>query len=350
MMAHVEDPHYTFNYVGHDGEPYSRAVYWDALYAFSVSKERLLAADRILPHSTVPWALYLAMKGRNRESKQKLLTDTAYRDLPLVGKVADIVVASAEDDFGSLLVPDSQHYPIQVSSLPPLTIYPVAGGTDPTSSGDGISSIYKAAEIAGITNRDVALVELGNRTHAEIERQIDDSVKAGAETTALVPRSQTIDDLYLRLYGDPRCIKLITEVIDAKGGYDSKLVTSFLSFCLRQIHHHADLGTTFREERLDAILGRAEAHSTGFLPYHHVTVLGYVVAGGLEVNRKDPERTARSYQVDPGVDPGSIVLGEVGRRISRAVIKRIVKTALSHNIRDVVFVDELPIGASEVRR
>ena len=170
---------------------------------------------------------------------------------------------------------------------------------------------------------------------------IVDSVKAGAGSRALVPQSETIDDLYLKLYSDPQCIKLITEVIDAKGGYDSKLVSGFLSFSLRHIHRYADLGPTFRQERLDAILGRAEAHSTGFLPYHHITVLGYVVAGDLDVNREDPERTGRSYQVDPNIDPGSIVLREVEGRLTRAAIKGITRMALGGNIKDMIFVDEL---------
>ena len=173
--GHTIDPQYVFNFVSHGGRPYSREVYWEKLYSVSVSEETILAADRIVPHSTAPWALYLTMKGRHKTSKQKLLADASYENLPLIKKVTDIVVASAEDDFGSLLVPDSQQYPVQVSSLPSEAVRPIAGGTDATSTGDEISSIYKAAEIAGITNRDTALVELGNRAHTEIERQIDDS-------------------------------------------------------------------------------------------------------------------------------------------------------------------------------
>ena len=160
--GHTIDPQYVFNFVSHGGRPYSREVYWEKLYSVSVSEETILAADRIVPHSTAPWALYLTMKGRHKTSKQKLLADASYENLPLIKKVTDIVVASAEDDFGSLLVPDSQQYPVQVSSLPSEAVRPIAGGTDATSTGDEISSIYKAAEIAGITN-------------TEIERQIDDS-------------------------------------------------------------------------------------------------------------------------------------------------------------------------------
>jgi hypothetical protein len=155
------------------------------------------------------------------------------------------------------------------------------------------------------------------------------------------------EDTWQRLCGDGKLVQLVKAQIDARGGFVSPLVKSFLRFCYgwvvkkaRELSEKGRFDREFAHERLQNVIGRAEADHLRVLPYHEIVMLGRVVRGELSPNPDDPERTAGSFQVDPATDLSRIVLREVRGRLQRTRLNAAARASFRENIKRIRYVDE----------
>ena len=90
------------------------------------------------------------------------------------------------------------------------------------------------------------------------------------------------------------------------------------------------------------VLGSDTGEGHFVLDYHDVTILGYVAEWRVRKDKSDPDSTVHSYKVDPRVDPGALVVAEVGGRARRFLIRKLVEHTFNqhHNIERIRYVDE----------
>jgi len=318
-MPRTIDTRYNFNFVGVDESPYSRQVYWEALYSLSANGHQFLLTDRTAPHSTLPYALYLTAKGKKRLEQRG--TTSSNKNVALVQQITDLVEVPSEED--ALM----------------------RGGSGESLARYEGSSETDIGALAGVTKRDQKLVQAGYLVHRALQQQHDMAVR-GSEN-ALARTNDGGMSFWDKAYGNRKYLQFVMQVLQAKGSYlVGTSVPHFLSYCLTKFAQQADLDPVFWKEELESMLGEAEASASGFLPYHNVTILGFLQVGSLRRNNVDPESTGRSFQVDPNTDLSEIVLRELKGGCIRSVVRKIARWTLHQNIKlpnGLVFVDEIEV-------
>lgn len=204
--------------------------------------------------------------------------------------------------------------------------------------------------LADLSEEDIRWFSLSCRVQALVEEQLHDAVGAARDETkedALVLGRGLEDDFYTRLYANPKYLEFVKRVMDAKGGYASPLVNHFVSFYAKSLNRRIresirdeQAETDFLKERVEGVLGKEEAGSLHVLPAYAITILGHVEKGDLPMNGEDPEKTGKSYQVDPGIDPGNILLREITEGVSRIYTKGFIWYVFGRNhcARSITFV------------
>ncbi len=204
--------------------------------------------------------------------------------------------------------------------------------------------------LADLSEEDVRWFSLSCRVQALVEEQLQETVgisKAKEKKDALVHREDLEDDFFTRLYANPKYLEFVKRVMDAKGGYASPLVSHFVSFYAKSLNlriresiREKQVDTDFLRERVEGVLGKEEAGSLHVLPAYEVTILGHVEKGDLPLNEEDPEKTGKSYQVDPGIGPGDLILSEITDRMSRIYTKGFIWYIFGRNhcARNITFV------------
>ena len=376
-MQQTIDPRYTFFFVGSDvrSDPafpperrYSRQLYWDSLYAFSHKDETILGAARVVPYSDVQYALYLALKRRDRNPiSQQLLPETSHK--PLLG-------APKEDESTDLVARITEVLPDRPSSIPQDVIaesekrleeaissammsYGLETGLDQFSDPGGVQSMERRFEdpadalhiLADVKGEDVAWLNLSFQVDAAIKRQLRENLEANVSEDTLALYSDFEDDLSRKLYSNPKYLEFVKRVMDVKGGYLSPVVRDFLSFysrCLseklskyaQQEHVDPDI----MSKRLESLLGSEKEDLQYYVRDHHdLTILGCVDRGHVPEDQDDPDRTGHSFKVDPDIDLGGIVLREITGKLQRFLIKTFVRYTFNehHNIKSIQYVDEV---------
>jgi hypothetical protein len=326
-MPQTIDPRFTFNFIGTDEHRYSRQVYWETLYSLSVNGRQFLLADRVVPHSTLPYALCAVY--RSIRSRRKLDKGKTHEEKALFNRITALVETTHDES----------------ASIESIVTGPESGSTSITLTQPGYLG-YQSPEVnidigefAGITRRDCALIINGYTCHRILMLQYEAwRERIAAERLSLVRRGEKIVDFWDIVYGDPRYRQFVMDQMSVSCLHESA-AQHFSEYLVRQLSHH------FTKERLESMLGRTEAEASGFLPYHFVTILGYLQNGNLRRNNADPESTGRSFQVDPTLNLSEIVLRELNGRISRSLIRTLARAVLNKNIKDngPVFVDELEV-------
>ena len=75
-LERIVDPKYRFAFSFKTGRPYHRKCYWENLYVFTYSTDRVLVATRVVPFTSLHEALYTAFKGqRGNTLTQHLLPE-----------------------------------------------------------------------------------------------------------------------------------------------------------------------------------------------------------------------------------------------------------------------------------
>ncbi len=354
------DPRYIFNFVGPEGKKYHRQIYWERLYAFFPNQDTVLAVARIVPHHNMHYALFQALRGKGKGIHQALLPEASRgrETTDFISSVTEMihyrtpsppakVVADAREGLGETF----EQVMVEYGMRNWLDYVPEPGGASP------IQNVFSPPTaildlLAGITEEDAGWFRLSYKVDAFLKEQIqhmEGNFEGNLKKNALVRRRDLEDDIYRRLYSNPKYLELVKRVMDAKGGYASPVVSHFLSFYSRYLNQKMEeytrqknVDTAFLRKRLQGILGKTEAESLHILPAHKITVLGYVRKGELSPNEKDPENTGKSYQVDPDAGLRKIVLKEVEDKLSRAFIKGFVRYIFgkTHYIKGIGYIDD----------
>ena len=352
------DPQYTFSFVSADNTSYTRRVYWERLYAFFPAHETVLAAARILPHHNLHYALYRLLKSKGREVHRELLPETAAGTggTDFISNVTELihyraasppakVIADAGEGLAEAFEQVMVARGVQVTSayLP-----------DPIGDLSGEEAFpaptFSLGAMADLSEEDVRWFSLSCRVQALVEEQLQETLGGRQDEVrrdALVHGGDLGDDLYSRLYSNPKYLEFVKRVMDAKGGYASPLVRHFVSFYAKSLNRRIresiqekQVEAGFLKERVEGVLGKEEAGSLHVLPAYGITILGRVEKGILPLNEEDPEKSGKSYQVDPGIDPGELLLIEISDRVSRIYTKGFIWYVFGRNhcARSITFV------------
>jgi hypothetical protein len=65
-IAGQDPPDFSFSFIDENGVGYTRSVYWERLYVFSPGNKKLLVAVRVVPHESLDFATYLALRQQNQ--------------------------------------------------------------------------------------------------------------------------------------------------------------------------------------------------------------------------------------------------------------------------------------------
>jgi len=365
-MEQAIDPRYTFFFAGPDGRRYSRQVYWDSLYAFLHKDEAVLGAARVVPYADTQYALYLALKRRDRQaiSPERLLetSHTPLLETPKGEERADLVASIAEvlpDRPSSIpqdVIGESQKR-VEEAISGAMVHYGLGSGLDQFSDPSSLPSMRRADPthemllLAGVKGEDVGWIDLSFRVDAAIKRQLRESLEANASDESLVLYSDFEDDVWRRLYSNPKYLEFVRRVMNAKGGYLSPVVRDFVSFYSRCLgeklgeyakEEHVD--PEILEKRLESLLGSEKGDVPHYVRDHYdLTILGYVDEERVPEDEDDPDRTGHTFKVDPDIDLGQIVLREIEGAVKRFLIKTFVKYSFNehHNIKSIHYVDEV---------
>jgi len=360
MIRKEVDPRYIFRFVAADGRNYQRQVYWENLYAFFPGRERVLAAARMTPHQNMHHALFQVLRSKGKQVRRQLIPQTSRgRDeADFISSVTEMihyrsssppakVVADAKAVLG-----ETMEQVMVVHGIRELMGY-VSEPTETQPVEDAFSAPAAGLDLlANITAEDAGWFNLSCRVHALVREQVlqmKNHAEGRPEINAVVRRSDLEDDLYRSLYSNPKYLELVKRTMDVKGAYASPLVSHFVSFYARYLNRsireyvqeeQADAG--FLKERVEGILGKEAASSQHVLPVYNITILGNVLEGHLRRNKKDPEKTDRSFQVDPDIVQEKIVLKEVEDKMSRVLTKGFVWYVFgkNHRIKHIAYVGD----------
>lgn len=365
-MQQEIDPRYTFFFAGSDGRTYSRQIYWDSLYAFSFKDETILGAARVVPYTDTQYALYLALKRRDREpiAPERLL-GTSQRpllDAPKGEQRADLVAAIAEvlpDRLSSIpqdVMAESEKR-VEDTISEAMVHYGLRNGlgqfSDPTSppSMERPDPTHEMSMLAGLKGEDIGWVNLSFQVNVAIKEQLRESLEANASDRTLAVYSDFEDDLWRRLYSNPEYLEFVKRVMNTQGGYLSPVVRDFLSFYTRclgeKLGEYAEeehIAPDILKKRLESVLGSEKEDLPHYVRNHYdLTILGYVGEKAVPEDKGDPDRTAHSFRVDSSVDLGEIVLKEIEGTLRRVLTKTFIRHNFSehHNIKSIQYVDEV---------
>jgi hypothetical protein len=356
MSEMIASP-YTFSFVSAAGIPYFREIFWESLHAFQFGSRSLLTAVRAVPHNDMLFATYLALRGRKHLAPHTAKQPHISTDL--IASIAGLIPRRPSSLPVGIIEKASQFLEENMDHLIPPHGLEYTVGEHMTTDGLGNSSISCAscarggaalarglASIAGVEGEDIAWIYLSHLTHRIIEDQAGEAFRGDADNLPAL-REDMACELSRQLYSNPRYLQFLAKVMRAKGGFLSPLVRHFVAFYLECMEEKARTweeqecrGASFWKERLEGEIGRAEAASGGFLPYFDIIVLGYVKKGILVENSEDPDKTRRSFQLDPLIAGKEVVLQEIESFIWRFFVKEWVRLYFPRNIERVRFVDE----------
>lgn len=359
-MQRAIDPTQAFEFVSPTGHTYTHTCYWEHLYAFKYGNERILVADRIVPHTNMHETLYQAFKGKQGDTlSHRLLPETM--QTPLLNVAQDGAALQPFAESVSALIPThNQTLPadmlqkteelLEETASQALIERGIAGGLGSFDTGDGTSFLSDEApptdvlsSISEMNTEDAKLVNLSVQVDAAIKKQMRDLMK----DDALVLHGDPEFDLSARLYTNPRYLAFVRRLLNAKGSYASPVVRDFLSFysrCLniklnahaRETHTNPDT----LKKRLESSLGREKTGSHHAFDYHELTILGYIVKGDLQPADDDPDKTDYSFKIDAQTDRQTLQLREIHE--NRFIIQKFVHHTFNshHNVQKVLYIDE----------
>lgn len=361
------DPRHTFFFVGEDDRRYSRELYWEDLYAFSVGERRILVAARVVPHSSSQYALYEMLKSGTRTPiLEKMLPEASELstrralesgDLDdIAGSITDLVRDRSPSVPQDLLAKAEREFEETVSKA--LVSQGIDQGLDVFSDPSGFQSfaeryadptdvLHAAAGSEGV---DAALIDLSFRVDAAVKEQMRQNLEAHVSSEALTRHSDLEFNLYRRLYTNPRYLAFVKRIIDASGSYVSPVVRDFLSFYAKCLNaklseqareEHTD--TDILQKRLEGVLGRGKSPSHYALNYHDLTILGYVCDGEIPVDQRDPDSTGHSFKVDPDIDVGAVTIEEIEKSSNKLFVRKFVEYIFNshHSIKSIRFIDDI---------
>ena len=356
---------FTFSFIDENGLGYRFQVYWESLYVFSPGDKKLLVAVRVVPHNSLFFATYLALRQQNQEPvHKKLLAEMGVETQPGTSLV---------ESFTEIVPCQSPHLPVKVAEEveemldavmeQALTEY----GTQASSNSLAVSTAehpppdvkYSVSTeglggLADLTGEDVGWVHLSNMAYRALQQQADAMRREPGFSENLPALQADLEyEISRRLYGNPQFLAFVRQVMEARGGFVSPLVRHFTAFYLRCVQEKVREGereegidTAFWEERLASVIGQAEAEATYTMPHHELVVLGEVVEGEVEMDREDPDPTRRSFRLDVESLRHGIVLCEIRSRARRIFLKGYVKRHFRHHVKRVCFMDEVKQASS----
>ena len=359
-MQREVDPRYIFRFVAADGRDYQRQVYWEKLYAFFPGHERVLAAARVTPHQNMHHALFQVLRSKGKQVHRELIPQTSqgHDEAGFIGSVTEMihyrsssppakVVAEAKEVLGETMEQVMVAHGIR--ELMGYVSEPT--GTQPVE--DAFSTPAAGLDLlADITAEDAGWFNLSCRVHALVREQVlrmKDRSEGHPNANAVVRRSDLEDDLYRNLYSNPKYLELVKRTMDVKGAYASPLVSHFVSFYARYLNRsireyvqEEQVDAGFLKERVEGILGKEAASAQHVLPVYNMTILGNVHEGHLRPNERDPEKTDRSFQVDPDIAHETIVLKEIEDKMSRVLTKGFVWYVFgkNHRIKHIAYMGD----------
>lgn len=365
-MQKIIEPQYTFSFIGSDGQIYSRQLYWESLYVFSYKNQHVLVAARCVPHSSMQYALYEAMKGKDQERVfQKLLPDltqdSSYRALneakstDLIESVIDLLPEPSSSISEDLFKVSQEELEETVSNA--LVGYGLPRGLDTFSNSGEVDAFGRRFSdplgtlhiLAGLEGKDAGIVNLSYHIDAVLKARIRESLEASVSDQVLVHHSDFEVDVYRRLYSNPKYLSFVKQVMNARGSYISPVVRDFLSFyakCfnmkLNEYARKEHVDPEILKKRIEGMLGREKGISHFSLPYHELTILGYVHKGNLEVDQSDPDSSSGSFKVDPQVDVSNLLIQEIRGHTQRFLVKTVIQHTFNrnHNIKTVWYIDD----------
>jgi hypothetical protein len=365
-MNHALEPDQQFTFVTPSQRTYALACYWDQLYAFTYGQERILVAERVVPHTNLYESLYHAFKGHQGDTlSHRLLPETMQTPLLNVAKEGQTLQPFIESVTALIPLKD-QTLPeellkktetmLEETATQTLIERGIAGGLGSFDTNDTTSFLSDNAApndvlsaISHTDREDVLLINLSVQVDAALKKQMRNIMKDDAIQLYGDPEF----NLSARLYNNPRYLAFVRRVLKAKGSFVSPVVRDFLSFYSRCLNiklnahareTHTEIDTL--KKRLESTLGHEKGVSHHAFDYHELTILGYVLQGNLLPDPQDPDQTSYSFKLDPNQDLQTIHLREITE--NRFLIQKFVHHTFNthHNVRNVNYIDETRIPKS----
>ncbi|MGA1196946.1 MAG: hypothetical protein ACO36I_10655 [Candidatus Latescibacterota bacterium] len=359
-MNHALEPDQQFTFVTPSQSTYTLACYWQNLYTFTYGQERILVAERVVPHTNLYESLYHAFKGHQGDTlSHRLIPETTQTPLLNVVKEGQSLQPFIESVTALIPLKD-QTLPkewlqktetiLEETATQTLIERGITGGLGSFDTSDTTSFLSDNASpndvlstLSHTEREDVLLINLSIQVDAALKKQMRTIMKDDALQLYDDPEF----DLSTRLYNNPKYLAFVRRVLKAKGSYVSPVVRDFLSFysrCLNiKLHTHArethtDIDTI--KKRLESTLGHEKGGTHHAFDYHELTILGYVVSGNLQPDPQDPDQTDYSFKLDSNQDIQKIHLREITE--NRFLIQKFVHHTFNthHNVRNVNYIDE----------
>jgi len=359
-MNHTFEPEQQFTFVTPSQSTYTLGCYWDHLYAFTYGQERILVAERAVPHTNLYESLYHAFKGHQGDTlSHRLLPETT--QTPLLNVIKEGQQIQPFIESVTALIPVQDHtLPeellkktetlLEETATQTLIERGITGGlgsfdTNDTTSflSDNASPNDMLSAISHTDREDVLLINLSVQVDAALKTQMRNIMKDDALQLYGDPEF----NLSARLYNNPKYLAFVRRVLKAKGSYVSPVVRDFLSFYSRCLNMklkaharetHTDIDTL--KKRLESSLGHEKGGSHHAFDYHELTILGHVVNGNLLPDPQDPDQTDYSFKLDANQDITQIHLREITE--NRFLIQKFVHHTFNthQNVRNVNYIDE----------
>ena len=355
-MERIVDPKYRFAFSFRTDRPYYRKCYWENLYLFTYGTDRVLAATRVVPFTSLHEALYTAFKGQQGNTLTQHLLPEAIQQpyLNVFNNKSQVQIFA--DNISALVPEQNTELPEELIKKTEAEIEEAAsrimirqgieGGLGSFASGETAPFLARdepegpTRSIVREDDEDAALIQMSVQIDAAIKTHI-------RESTALTRGSF---DIAARLYTNPRYLGFVRRLINAKGSYTSPIVRDFLKFyaqCfnikisehLRQSKDDPDI----LRQRIESLLGREKGGHYHYLNYHDLTILGRVVKGKLEPDPDDPDKTTHCFKLSNTIDAQTLRLSEIHDPVQRFAIRKFVEHTFNarHNIKNIQYIDEI---------
>jgi hypothetical protein len=281
---------YVFHFLDPAGRKYLRHVYWEALHAVSHADGSLLTASRAVPLNDTLFAFYASVRHAFLQRED---------ETPLLGAPAAEGSREEAPEEPPELVP--QRYPEMLAL-----------------------ALHEQDDLPSAPIRRLAAQHSGIRP-----RPPSAAIEAYMAHPPMGPSARRDGPLPPVPMIPPALRRFL------RGRY------ARLGDVVSRYEKEEELDPRFHRERMESLVGRAEARALGTNEQWQVVVLGTVEEGDLPINERDPQQSGASYQVDPDADLGGVRLREITSKIMRAAIRIRIPWSLHGNIRSVLFVDDL---------
>jgi hypothetical protein len=293
------EPERQFSFISPTGRTYTRSCYWDGLYVFTYRRERILVADRVVPHTNLHEALYDAFRGHQGDTLSHRLLPEAL-EKPLLGLAregqptqpfVESIVALIPTHHQSLDEEYLKKTETQLEEIASKTLMErgITGGLGSFAANDAnsfLSDHSSSDEFLGAASGDDREDDLLLSLSVQVDAAIKEHTRHVIKDDVPVRHGAINFDLSARLYTKPRYLAYIRRLLKARGSYASPIVRDFLAFysrCLNiKLNDYAretqtEPGTL--KKRLESTLGREKSGSHHAFDYHRLIILGFVVKG-----------------------------------------------------------------------